>query len=319
MQSNKQKLDKAQKSTEREVDKVRVDLSRKLVDFENENLRLTAEVDILTRSNNKQSNLITELNNKLEDYQTGDDNKTLLELEKTKRELEAANNEIEDQKTQLNNIQDTIDRIKEEATDKISQLNHSYSVLYSEHEALKAASQTSDEENSQLSITNKDLTKQLETSKTNSKKEIESLIADKQNLASKISTIKSNLILRESEIQDLTSKLQQLTIQTTITGTMPNTYPTPGTSNTGNTTPAAPSSNNDNTPVTKGHLRELYSHDEKKSIQVFKGKRGEQLVNNWLKEAERVAQSAGWNATEKIKYFSDRLRSDAADWHSEYM
>ena len=52
---------------------------------------------------------------------------------------------------------------------------------------------------------------------------------------------------------------------------------------------------------------------------MFKGKRGEQLVNNWLKEAERVAQSAGWNETEKIKYFSDRLRSDAADWHSEYM
>jgi hypothetical protein len=100
---------------------------------------------------------------------------------------------------------------------------------------------------------------------------------------------------------------------------MPNTNPAPGSSNTGNTTPAAGSSNNDNTPVTKGHLRELYSHDERKSIPVFKGKRGEQLVNNWLKEAERVAQSAGWNATEKIKYFSDRLRSDAADWHAEYM
>jgi hypothetical protein len=95
LQSNKQELDKAQKRTEREIDKVRVDLSRKLVDFENENIRLTADVDILTRSNNKQSNLITELNNKLEDYQTGDDNKTLLELEKTKTELEEANNEIE--------------------------------------------------------------------------------------------------------------------------------------------------------------------------------------------------------------------------------
>ena len=103
-QSNKQELDKAQKQTEREVDKVRVNLSRKLVGFENENIRLTAEVDILTRSNNKQSSLITELNNKLEDYQTGDNNKTLLELEKTKTELEEANNEIEDQKTQLNNI-----------------------------------------------------------------------------------------------------------------------------------------------------------------------------------------------------------------------
>jgi hypothetical protein len=74
VQSNEQELDKAQKHTEREVDKVRVDLSRKLVNFKKENIRLTAEVDILTRSNNKQSNLITELK-KLEDYETGDDNK----------------------------------------------------------------------------------------------------------------------------------------------------------------------------------------------------------------------------------------------------
>ncbi len=177
-------------------------------------------------------------------------------------------------------LKETIDRVKEEATDKINQLKHSYSVLYSEHEALKAASLTSDKENSKLSIRNKDLTKQLETSKTNSKKEIESLIADKQNLASKISTIKSNLTLRESEIQDLTCKLQQLTIQTTVTGTMPNSYPTPGTStsNTGNATTAAGSSSTENIPVTKGYLRELYSHDERKSIPVFKWKRREQLV-----------------------------------------
>ena len=102
---------------------------------------------------------------------------------------------------------------------------------------------------------------------------------------------------------------------------MPNTNPTPGTltPNTGNATPAAGSSSSDNTLVTKGHLRELYSHAERKSIPVFKGKRGEQLVNNWLKEAERVGQSAGWNATEKVTYFSDRLKSDSADWHSEYM
>ena len=75
-------------------------------------------------------------------------NKILLELEKTKTELEAANNEIEDKKTQLSNTKDIIDRVKEEATDKINQLNHSYSVLYSEHEALKATIQTSDNENS---------------------------------------------------------------------------------------------------------------------------------------------------------------------------
>ena len=104
VKSSEIELNKAHKKTEREVDKVRVYLSKKLVDLENENIRLTTEVDILSRSNNKQSNVIIELNNKLEDQQTGDENKTLLELEKTKAELEEANNEIEDQKTKLSDI-----------------------------------------------------------------------------------------------------------------------------------------------------------------------------------------------------------------------
>ncbi len=53
--------------------------------------------------------------------------------------------------------------------------------------------------------------------------------------------------------------------------------------------------------------------------QFIKEKRGDQLINNWLKDAERVAQSAGWTPKDKIKYFSDRLRGDAADWHSDYI
>ncbi|EFX66137.1 hypothetical protein DAPPUDRAFT_116683 [Daphnia pulex] len=83
--------------------------------------------------------------------------------------------------------------------------------------------------------------------------------------------------------------------------------------------PRAPSPDPNNVPLTKSHLRELYSQDERKSIPVYKGKRGDQLIHNWLKDAKRVAQSAGWNAKDKIKYFSDRLRGDAADWHSDYI
>ncbi|EFX61003.1 hypothetical protein DAPPUDRAFT_340817, partial [Daphnia pulex] len=49
----------------------------------------------------------------------------------------------------------------------------------------------------------------------------------------------------------------------------------------------APSPDPNNVPLTKNHLRELYSRDERKSIPVYKGKRGDQLINNWLKDAER--------------------------------
>ncbi|EFX73066.1 hypothetical protein DAPPUDRAFT_325562 [Daphnia pulex] len=72
-------------------------------------------------------------------------------------------------------------------------------------------------------------------------------------------------------------------------------------------------------PKVTCQLSELYSQDERKSIPVDKGKRGDQMINNWLKDAERVAQSAGCDAKDKIKYFSDRLRGDAADWHSDYI
>jgi hypothetical protein len=63
----------------------------------------------------------------------------------------------------------------------------------------------------------------------------------------------------------------------------------------------------------------VYSEDERKSLPVYNGKRGDQLINNWLKNAERAAQSAGWGTKDKIKYFSDRLKGDAADWLSDYI
>ncbi len=37
---------------------------------------------------------------------------------------------------------------------------------------------------------------------------------------------------------------------------------------------------NEDAPITKSHLRELYSRDERKSIPIFKGKRGEQYRNS---------------------------------------
>jgi len=49
--------------------------------------------------------------------------------------------------------------------------------------------------------------------------------------------------------------------------------------------------NPDDVPVTKSQLREFYSQDERKSIPVFKGKRKEQLINNWLKYARRKSST----------------------------
>jgi len=72
-------------------------------------------------------------------------------------------------------------------------------------------------------------------------------------------------------------------------------------------------------PLTKHHIRPIYSHDDRKQIPVFEGKRGKPLVHTWLEDAERVAQSSSWTPSEKVKYFADRLRCDASDWHKTYI
>jgi len=122
-------------------------------------------------------------------------------------------------------------------------------------------------------------------------------------------TLTHNIATLQHQLTQQTAQLAQLTTMA----------PTPPTNPPQHPQQAAPVPDPDDIPVTKSHLRELYSQDERKSIPVYKGKRGDQLINNWLKDAERVAQSAGWTPKDKIKYFSDRLRGDAADWHSDYI
>ena len=67
------------------------------------------------------------------------------------------------------------------------------------------------------------------------------------------------------------------------------------------------------------HLGELFSREDKKTIPFYKGTSSEVLITDWIKKAERVATNNDWNASQKIRFFSDRLKSEAADWHEEYI
>ena len=71
------------------------------------------------------------------------------------------------------------------------------------------------------------------------------------------------------------------------------------------------------TPIVK-QLGELFSREEKKEIPAFKGKPFDKPVIYWIKHAERVAQSNGWDAEQKIRFFSDRLGGEAIDLHTTY-
>jgi hypothetical protein len=69
-------LETQKANSDREVDNVRRDLSKKLTDCLIDNTRLTAEVENLQLSNDKQAARITELNSKVEDHQVSGESKS---------------------------------------------------------------------------------------------------------------------------------------------------------------------------------------------------------------------------------------------------
>ncbi|KAI9550769.1 hypothetical protein GHT06_004555 [Daphnia sinensis] len=66
-------------------------------------------------------------------------------------------------------------------------------------------------------------------------------------------------------------------------------------------------------------LGELFSREDKKSIPPFKGKSTDKLITEWLKIAEHVARNNNWNDEQKIRFFSDRLKGEALEWHETYV
>ena len=70
--------------------------------------------------------------------------------------------------------------------------------------------------------------------------------------------------------------------------------------------------------IVKG-IGEMFTREDKRNIRVFKGKPSDPPVTTWLKEAEITAALNGWDDSQKVRYFSDRLKDEAAEWLLEYM
>jgi hypothetical protein len=89
---------------------------------------------------------------------------------------------------------------------------------------------------------------------------------------------------------------------------------------TGNQDQAADTTILDNVakPIVKV-LGELFSREDKKSIPTFKGKSTDKLITEWLKTAEHVARNNDWDEEQKLRFFSDRLKGEALEWHDEYV
>ena len=71
------------------------------------------------------------------------------------------------------------------------------------------------------------------------------------------------------------------------------------------------------TSLVKG-LGELFTREDKKNIRVFRGKQSDPPITSWLKDAEVTAYLNGWDDEQKVRYFSDRLKDEAAEWLREY-
>ena len=71
-------------------------------------------------------------------------------------------------------------------------------------------------------------------------------------------------------------------------------------------------------PIVKG-LTELVSHQHKLGIPYFSGYLHEPSIEEWLKEAERVARTAGWDNEMKIRFFGDRFRHMALALHEDLL
>ncbi|KZR97931.1 Uncharacterized protein APZ42_006933 [Daphnia magna] len=65
-------------------------------------------------------------------------------------------------------------------------------------------------------------------------------------------------------------------------------------------------------------LGELFSREDKISIPPYKGKSTDKMMTKWLQTVEHVARNHNWDDTQKLRFFSDRLKGEVLDWHEEY-
>ena len=67
-----------------------------------------------------------------------------------------------------------------------------------------------------------------------------------------------------------------------------------------------------------GKFSEIYSHQRKADIPFYDGIVSKaKLIEDWFREAERVARTSGWNDEQKLRLLSDRLSKMALRFHED--
>ncbi len=222
--------------------------------------------------------------------ETSSNDETLL---LTESEIESTKQEVEIHKKTISDLNNLIDQLKEDTRDNVAQLTHNYKLLSAEHESLKNACTTTDSEVTSLTDKNSQLTAQLNKIINEDLAKLTDLNNQNEQLNSQLMKLQQDVATKQLSVDSLrqtnqglnigiATLQQQLAQQTAQITQPPNMTPTPPAPPTPPPLPQnplfqqqqqrAPTPDPDNVPVTKSHLRELYSQDERKYIPVYKGK-----------------------------------------------
>ena len=76
---------------------------------------------------------------------------------------------------------------------------------------------------------------------------------------------------------------------------------------------------NDSMDLLTKNLGELFSREEKKSIPLFSGQSDGKLIHDWLRTCRKIGDNNNWSPNTRIRFYSDRLSGEEADWHESFM
>ncbi len=139
--------------------------------------------------------------------------------------------------------------------------------------------------------------------------------SDIQTLQDNIEQLSDEARQKDQEITDLQNQLIYLFAARQQTNSMP---PTGTTTQTPNSSGTGGNTSNPNVDYV-WHIKSSNAREEKKLIPLFMGTGDDTLITDWIEEAERIATNNRWTPEEKVRFFSDRLKDDAIEWHKNHL
>ncbi len=294
------------KSIARKVDKATRPLHAQLAEEQSKVEELKQELNSYSIANQKQGDKIGELQRLINANRDEESKKFTAgqdELKTAYQQIETLTEELNNAKGDLETISETRIVVEKETLqlqDEVIRLQTIISSLQNEKSSLtddKTELENQLKQKARNLHSYEDTINILEDRIEELRKQLSDELTERGNLEDQL---QDEIKLRDQEILNLKNTL--------IKQTQPNRTRTPS--------PVTMAPTNDPLSI---HYKEIISREDKKSIPFYKGNSSEILVTDWLKKAERIATNNDWDNNQRIRFFSDRLKSEAADWHADFI